>query len=72
MGAGPSRWQRNLGTPYIGYNATKGSIISFTRNLAAEMAPQGIRASAILSGFIDTPMAREVAESKAENPGVID
>ena len=72
MGAGPSRWQRNLGTPYIGYNATKGSIISFTRYLAAEMAPHDIRANAILSGFIETPIAREVAESKTENPEVID
>ena len=64
--------QRYLGTPYIGYNATKGSIISFTRNLAAEMAPHGIRANAILPGFIDTPMAREVAEKKSEDPSAID
>lgn len=63
---------RYLGTPYIGYNATKGSIISFTRNLAAEMAPHGIRANAILPGFIDTPMARNITEQNADDPGDID
>ena len=63
---------RYLGTPYIGYNATKGSIISFTRNLAAEMAPFGIRANAILPGFIDTPMARDITEQKSDDPDAID
>ncbi|WP_350334342.1 SDR family NAD(P)-dependent oxidoreductase [Coralliovum pocilloporae] len=63
---------RYLGTPYIGYNATKGSIISFTRNLAAEVAPHGIRANAILPGFVDTPMAREVTIQKSDTPDAID
>lgn len=63
---------RYLGTPYIGYNATKGSIISYTRNLAAEVAQHGIRANAILPGFIDTPMARNITEQNTENPEKID
>lgn len=63
---------RYLGAPYIGYNATKGSIISYTRNLAAEMAPYGIRANAILPGFIDTPMARDVTVQKSDDPEAID
>lgn len=63
---------RYLGTPYIGYNATKGSIISYTRNLAAEMAPHGVRANAILPGFIDTPMARNITEQKTDDPEEID
>ncbi len=63
---------RYLGTPYIGYNATKGSIISFTRNLAAEMAPHGVRANAILPGFIDTPMARDITEQNTDDPSSID
>lgn len=54
--------QRYLGAPYIAYNATKGAIISYTRNLAAEVAPHGIRANAILPGFIDTPMARAAVQ----------
>lgn len=63
---------RYLGTPYIGYNATKGSIISYTRNLAAEMAPHGIRANAILPGFIDTPMARDITVQNSDDPDAID
>lgn len=63
---------RYLGTPYIGYNATKGAIISYTRNLAAEVAPHGIRANAILPGFIDTPMARNITEQGADDPERID
>lgn len=64
--------QRYLGTPYIAYNATKGSIISFTRNLAAEQAPNGIRANAILPGFIDTPMARDIFVQNAPPDQEID
>ena len=63
---------RYLGAPYIAYNATKGSIISFTRNLAAEQALNGIRANAILPGFIDTPMARKVLQKNSANPEKID
>ncbi|CDX53631.1 Uncharacterized oxidoreductase YxbG [Mesorhizobium plurifarium] len=50
---------RNLGAPYIAYNTSKGSVVSFTRNLAATYAAQGVRANSILPGIIDTPMARD-------------
>lgn len=50
---------RNLGAPYIAYNTSKGSAVSFTRNLAATYAARGIRANSILPGIIDTPMARD-------------
>ncbi len=50
---------RNLGAPYIAYNTSKGSVVSFTRNLAATYAARGIRANSILPGIIDTPMARD-------------
>ncbi|MFT5111622.1 MAG: NAD(P)-dependent dehydrogenase (short-subunit alcohol dehydrogenase family) [Parasphingorhabdus sp.] len=63
---------RYLGAPYIAYNTTKGAIISFTRNLAAEQAPNGIRANSILPGFIDTPMARNVTEQNSEDISTID
>jgi NAD(P)-dependent dehydrogenase (short-subunit alcohol dehydrogenase family) len=52
---------RNLGAPYIAYNTSKGSVVSFTRNLAATYAAQGVRANSILPGIIDTPMARDAA-----------
>ncbi|OXY83189.1 SDR family NAD(P)-dependent oxidoreductase [Oceanimonas doudoroffii] len=50
---------RNLGAAYLGYNTSKGSIVSFTRNLAAEYADRNIRANSILPGIIETPMAKD-------------
>lgn len=42
--------------PQDAYTASKGAIISLTRNLAVQLAPQGIRANCIHPGFTDTPM----------------
>ena len=47
------RW---LGVPYISYHASKGAVIQFTRAVALQYADKGIRANAILPGFVDTPM----------------
>jgi NAD(P)-dependent dehydrogenase (short-subunit alcohol dehydrogenase family) len=38
------------------YAATKGGIISMMKALAVELARHGVRANAILPGWIDTPM----------------
>jgi NAD(P)-dependent dehydrogenase (short-subunit alcohol dehydrogenase family) len=35
--------------------AVKGAIVAFTRALAAEVAPDGIRANALCPGWVDTP-----------------
>jgi NAD(P)-dependent dehydrogenase (short-subunit alcohol dehydrogenase family) len=42
------------------YNAAKGGVVLFTKNLAIDYAHQGIRANTICPGFIDTPMTRQV------------
>ena len=38
------------------YNASKGGVVLFTKNLAIDYGPSGIRANAICPGFIETPM----------------
>jgi glucose 1-dehydrogenase/3-oxoacyl-[acyl-carrier protein] reductase len=40
---------------HAAYAATKGAIIGFTRSLAIELAPQGIRVNAIGPGIIEVP-----------------
>ncbi|HLG01532.1 MAG TPA: SDR family NAD(P)-dependent oxidoreductase [Acidimicrobiia bacterium] len=39
------------------YAATKGALVSMTRALAVELARVGVRANAVLPGWIETPMA---------------
>lgn len=64
-----TRW---LGVSYAAYSTTKGAVLPFTRSVALEYAPLGIRANAILPGLMNTPMVRDRAlqgsygESEAE------
>ena len=53
------------------YAATKGAMVAVIRALAVELARHGIRANAVLPGWIETPMtARSVGDEKfAAMPG---
>ena len=44
------------------YCASKGGVTMFTRALALELAPRGVRANVVSPGDVDTPMLRFQAE----------
>ena len=48
------------------YAAAKGGVVQLTRSLAVSWAPDGIRANAILPGWIDTPLTRQARRDMPE------
>ena len=52
------------------YHAAKGAVLTMTKNAAITYAPDGIRANAILPGWITTPMT--AGQSDAVNRGFLD
>lgn len=48
-----------IGSPQLSaYSLTKGAVVNFTRAIAAEVGPFGIRANAVCPAVTETPMAR--------------
>lgn len=53
----------------VAYATTKAALMGFTKGLAAELCPYGIRVNAIQPGYIMTPMVEGIAEaSNADDP----
>src|SRR6185503_8835366 len=50
----------------VGYSASKGAIITLTRDLAVKWAPSGIRVNAIAPGFFDTRLSHTLLEKTLE------
>jgi len=51
-----SQWGLSPAPGHIAYNASKAAVVSFTRSLARDYAPAGIRVNAVCPGEIFTPM----------------
>jgi NAD(P)-dependent dehydrogenase (short-subunit alcohol dehydrogenase family) len=47
-------------TSQISYTASKGGVLSLTRELGVEFARRGVRVNALCPGPVDTPMLREL------------
>jgi NAD(P)-dependent dehydrogenase (short-subunit alcohol dehydrogenase family) len=52
-------------TAQIAYTATKGGVLSMTREIAVEYARRGIRANALCPGPIETPLVRHLFADEA-------
>lgn len=46
----------------IGYNTSKGAILTFTKDLAVKWGPYGIQVNAIAPGFFPTKMSKGIIE----------
>lgn len=54
------------------YATTKAALLGFTKALAREVAKDGITVNAICPGYVQTPMAEQIArESNPENPAEV-
>jgi NAD(P)-dependent dehydrogenase (short-subunit alcohol dehydrogenase family) len=50
----------------ISYTASKGAVLSMSRELGVEFAKQGVRVNALCPGPVDTPLLRELFASDPE------
>lgn len=46
------------------YSASKAGLVGFTRSLALDLAPHGVRVNAIAPGWTDTPMIKPLLEDE--------
>ena len=53
-------------TSQISYSASKGGVLSMSRELGVEFARQGIRVNALCPGPVNTPLLRELFAKDAE------
>jgi len=52
------------------YSASKWAVVGFTKTLAIELGPFGVRVNAILPGAVEGPRIRAVIASKAQAMGI--
>jgi NAD(P)-dependent dehydrogenase (short-subunit alcohol dehydrogenase family) len=55
----------NGGSGSLAYNTAKAAILQFTRCLAADYSPRGVRVNSVSPGYIDTPMTDMLRDERA-------
>lgn len=67
LSSAAGRFGFQLRSPYA---AAKWGVVGFTKTLAIELGPDGIRVNAILPGLVDGPRIRSVIKAKADAAGI--
>ncbi len=67
MSSAAGRFGYAFRTPY---SAAKFGVIGFTKSLAKELGPHGIRVNAILPGIIEGPRIQKVISDRAQQVGI--
>ncbi|UUM13134.1 SDR family oxidoreductase [Clostridiaceae bacterium HFYG-1003] len=62
-----SIWSQHGAANEVVYSMTKAGINAFTKSLAKEMAPMGIRVNCIAPGIIDTEMNHNLTQEEKDN-----
>jgi 3alpha(or 20beta)-hydroxysteroid dehydrogenase len=61
-----SVWGQYAAAGNAAYHASKGAVTVLSKNAALTYAKDGIRVNALLPGYTDTPMVKNVTESEAQ------
>ncbi len=58
-------------TPNLAYNTSKGAVVNFTRTLAGEWAPHGVRVNAIAPTYLLTPLTKPILDEPEINARIM-
>jgi 3-oxoacyl-[acyl-carrier protein] reductase len=55
---------------HAAYAASKGALISYTKSLATELGPRGIRVNCVAPGWVDTDLTAETLANRDERDAI--